>query len=688
MFLTVNELTGLPGLPGTLPGIRMAMNKRAAGSPDLVRKRAGTKAFEYHADCLPEMAREIVMQRHINQVLEQQTGTQVVVVERKRDVAKLNIELELIRKCPALLERKLSTLTDKQKKTAEARIVLVQEVIKLMNPQIEGMKGFTRKDAVELIATRSREGTLSDMAQQAAEVANARKGANRKGISVRSLQQWVSDYQETKTPGERLALLAPGQPVAVPLESLTWLPKFLHWWRDTNRPSVAAAYEDFEAEWTREHGNNELMMAQLPSIDMVRYALDKMTPAEREYGRTTGAEYKSLLPFVRRDWSVMPVNGVWVGDGHGIKMEVIHPQTGWPFMAEITLIIEGVTRAVMGWSLALSESQVAVGDAIRHAISQHGVPLVYYSDNGGGEKNRTFDDETTGIFSRLGIDHPTGIPGNPQARGIIERLNKEIPARVAKRFGSYVGKSGDRETQRVYRRKVRSAFAALSKGKELTAEQKRYVSMVPTWDQLLEEIEIQVQRHNSRPHDSLPRRDGGRGPHWSPMAYRKHLIERDSIEIDYLTSAELHEMLRPEITRTAIRGEVVVFHNKYFSEALAKVEGEKVRVCFDIHNPNSVIVRRMDGSWVCDAIWDGNKVAAFPVPYMEVLQERRNENRRKRLLDKLEQVDAEGTPVLAHKPDTVIPVNWPGSIGSEYDDEDDGLVFTSAAARLRAMNEK
>lgn len=641
MFLTVNELTGLPGLPGTLPGIRQAMNKRASGSPNLVRKRTGTKAFEYHTDCLPEAAREIVMQRQINQVLEQSPGTQVATVERKRDVAKVNIELEVLRKCPALLERKLGSLTDKQRAVADARMALVQEVFKLMNACNESRKG-----AVEIVASRSRTGALSPAVKGAAEAANARKGSSRTGVSVRSLQQWVSDYQEGKTPGERLALLAPGQPVAVPLESLPWLPAFLRWWRDTNRPSVAAAYEDFEAEWVQLHGGNEMMMAQLPSIDMVRYALDKMTPAERERGRTTGAEYKSLLPFVRRDWSVMPVNGVWIGDGHGIKMEVIHPETGWPFMAEITLVIDGMTRVVVGWSLALSESQVAVGDAIRHAISQHGVPLIYYSDNGGGETNRTFDDEVTGIFSRLEIDHPTGIPGNPQARGIIERLNKEIPARTAKRFGSYVGKSGDRETQRVYRRKVRSAFTALSKGKELTAEQKKYVSTVPTWGQLLEEIEIQVQRHNNRPHDSLPRKDGGRGPHWSPMAYRKYLIERDSIEIDYLTAAELHEMLRPEVIRTATRGEVEVIHNKYFSEALARVDGEKVRVCFDIHDPGSVIVRRMDGSWICDAVWDGNKVAAFPVPYVDVLKERRIKSRRKRLLDKLEQVEAEGTPLL------------------------------------------
>lgn len=675
IWLTAKECVSLPGLPLMEHNIRNRLDKASGESLNLRRRRPGSKAFEYHVDCLPEKAREIVKQRHYNAVLEQTDCRTLVLPERKSTVVKVDAELEVLRKCPALLERKLAALTDKQKRIADARMTLVLEVRKLM--EVGNMK---RKPAVELVASRSREGTLSDYAQQAAEVAKASK--RERGVGVRVLQAWLSCYLATDNPGERLAMMAPGKIKAKPVEAYPWLADFLRFYQKPSRPSVAMAYEDFVEGWQSLHGSNAIMMALLPSLDTVRFVLKKIPKAERERGRVSGAEYKSLLPFVRRDWSVLPVNGAWIGDGHGMKMEVLHPDTGLPFKPELTLVIEGPTRVCVGWSLALSENQVAVGDAIRHGISLFGVPLIYYSDNGGGEKNKTFDADITGIFSRLEIDHQTGIPGNPQARGIIERINREIPMRAAKTFGSYVGKSGDRETQRVYRKKVDSAFNAISQGKPLSAEQAAFARKVPAWDELLAEIDVQVQRHNNRPHDSLPKRESGQ--HWSPLAYRNHLIKQDKVELDFLSSAELHEMFRPEVVRKAVRGEVRVFNNLYFSAELIKVEGEKVRVCFDIHDPHSVIIRRMDGSWVCDAIWDGNKVDAFPKAYVDTLKEKRVKGRRDRAEKKLREIEAENTPVIEHQPQENITVLRSGVLIPEPEP----AVYTSAAERLRAMNER
>lgn len=654
MFVAAKELVGIPGLPATTKGLREALIRLSGGHPDFVRKREGTKAFEYHIDCLPDAVREAAQARMARQLLTE-THSEVPAVssgcaERGAGGEKVQRELALYRQCPALLDKKLRELTGHQKAVGDARMVLAQEILRLMG----GRHGFSmsRIQAIAFISTESRAGTLPRHVQRAADIANARKGTTRDGVSAPTLQRWLSAWMAADTVGERMALLAPGKVSKKEVFQYSWMPDFLRFWRNPNRPSVTMAWEAFAEWWLEQHADNDIMLAMLPKIDTVRYALDKLPKAERERGRVTGSEYQSLLPFVRRDWSVLPVNGVWIGDGHGMKLEVRHPDTGKPFRPEITLIIDGRTRVVMGWSLAMSENQIAVGDAIRHAISNYGVPLIYYSDNGGGETNRFFDADITCIFSRLDITHPTGRPGNPQGRGIIERINREIPMRVAKKFGSYVGRAGDKETQRKYRKQVDSAVNALEKGKPLNGVQRSAMTKIPDWSQLIAEIEAQIERHNNRPHDSLPVRESGE--HWSPMTYRKHVLETEQEDIECLTVSELHEMFRPEVERTAIRGEVRVFNNRYFNKALMDVDGEKVRVCFDIHDPNSVIIRRLDGSWVCDAIWDGNKVDAFAKSYVDQAREKRVKRSVKTLEDKIQRKKAQLRPVIAHRepPDT------------------------------------
>ncbi len=52
MFLSANDIVGLPGMPGTVQRGRYVLNKAAGDVDTLKRKREGTKAFEYHIDCL------------------------------------------------------------------------------------------------------------------------------------------------------------------------------------------------------------------------------------------------------------------------------------------------------------------------------------------------------------------------------------------------------------------------------------------------------------------------------------------------------------------------------------------------------------------------------------------------------------------------------------------------------------
>lgn len=638
MWSTVAELTGCNGMPATERGCRKYLDNLAAKVPDVRRKRVGTKAFEYHIDFLPVNTQEEIKNRYYNSLLSEKTLSTKVVSTRPRSDTATKKNISLIRQCPALLDREVNSLTAKQKQIADARATLALYVEKLRDA------GMSRTAAVNFVSMGSRKGTLPEHLLKASELANARKGSSRAGVGTRSLQEWVSVFESTKPGIERMAMLAPGHLKAKKPEQIKWLPDFLAHWRNRKGPSLTEAYRDFKAEWTVLYADQPAMIAACPSYDAVRRAMEKLPRREKARGRVSGSAALAYECFQKRDWSLMPVNGCWIADGKSLEMKVAHPDHGRPFTPELTLIIDGRTRYVVGWSLALSESVIAVADAYRYAMRHFGKPLFVYSDNGGGETNKTLDADVTGIFSRLGIEHPTSIPGRPQSRGIIERLNKGIPRRVAMQFDTFSGDSADREHARITARAIQSAVKAQENGRELTPVQRTALGKLPSWQQLLDAIAEEVDIYNNtHEHRELPRRNG---KHMTPTAYRRAVLEAEGDETEYLTDVELREAFMPEIVRTAQRGWLRLFNNDYFSEELIQVDSEDVRVAFDIHDPQSVIVRRMDGSYVCTAIWNGNKRAAIPVSAMDVAVEKRRQRRMKRVEDKVQEIEAEGRSVL------------------------------------------
>ncbi|UAN57287.1 transposase [Serratia sp. JSRIV004] len=645
IWLTVQECANLPGFPSMLHNIRNNLNKRAGGNSDLRRRRTGSKAFEYHVDCLPREAREVVLARHYQQVVEVASDTAVVTTvtaERKTGI-KPREELDILNQCPALLEREVSQLTDKQKAVADARSALALEVLKLYD-----QAGLSRLAAVNYIVDGSRAGTLPGPLMQMAELANARKG-KRLGVSRSSLQEWYSVYLLTVNDTEkRLAMLAPGHHKAKKPEDVSWLPRFLAYWRSPNGPTMRFCYRDFEADWKHEFHDQPAMLAVMPSYDAICRVMKKLPKRERLRGRVSGSAARALEVYSRRDWSCMPVNGCWICDGKSLDMKVKHPISKAAFTPELTLVIDGRSRFVVGWSLSYSENVRGVSEAYRYGIQRYGKPLFVYTDNGSGQKNKTLDAETTGIFPRMGIEHMTGIPGNPQARGIIERLNGVIPYAIAQRVPTFNGRGADRDNLRRLMVAVESAENAQSQGKPLNVRQRRATEAVPEWEDVLAIIQEEIDRYNnSHEHSELPKYNS---KHLTPARYREAVLATEGDEIEYLTEVELREMFMPEEKRTVDRGWIRLSNNRYFSHALADFDGVEVRVAYDPRNAQEVIIRRMDGSYICKAIWNGNTNAAVPETKMaQGIQERAK--RQVALLDKKKQrVIEQATPVIEHKP--------------------------------------
>lgn len=651
MWVTAKECVGLPGLPAMEHNIRNRLTKLAGDNVGWLRRREGTKAIEYHINCLPKAAQEIVLERHFKKLMEETVLPGEVKAPKKRRVDTDSVEAtEAYRGSPGVLRERLDALTENQRQVANARALLVAEVWLL-----ESEGGLSRIKAINYVVSKAKKGELPAHLQEAAVMANAKRGSNRT-ISRDPLYQWVLKCGKAQNAGERLLLLAPGKRPEVMVTEISWMSDFMVHYRQSNGRPITEAYRDFVAEWQRRHADEPHMLEVVPSYDTVLRAMRKLPEVVKQKGRITGSEYRQLEGFTRRDWSKMPVNYVWIGDGHGMKMKCAHPIHGRPFSPEVTFVIDGGTRFVVGWSLDLAENVFAVAGAIQHGIRNHGKPFIYYSDNGSGETADVLDKEVVGILPRLGVNHPTGIAGNPQGRGIIERLNRTLPVRIARKYRTYFGKGADRETLRKTNRNLRSAFNALQKGKELNAVQRSAMRDLPSWEELIEAIRDGVEWYNNRQHSELPMKANGK--HYSPAEYRKKRLAEEDTEIEWLSEVELRDMFCPVVEKPVRRCEIHWLNNIYYAPELRDEHGRKVLISYDIHNAEKIIVRRPDGSFICEAIWNGNKRAAFPVTAEYHKHQQRIKGMRKRAEEKLHDAEDESISVLEHKQ----PEPWVGNI--------------------------
>ncbi|ENK0985057.1 transposase [Salmonella enterica] len=640
-WITSKELIGLPGTPSTVSSI----NRNAKKLGWITRQRKGVKGVtnEYLVTSLPEEIQLEIEKNSASKIM-QNKNIEPTIRELSKTRIQPRVELEQLKEHPEMVVQEASGLTDKQKQIASARCLLCQEVDKLRE-----FAGMGRNAAVAVIADGSKDGSLPERVANACRVANARKG-KRSGLSRSSLQEWYSIYLLTVTDTEkRLVMLAPGHHKETPPEDISWLLAFLVHWRDPNGPTMAYCYRKFAKEWDEVYHDQPAMQAVKPSYDVVRRVMNKLPKRERMRGRVSGAVARSLETYSRRDWSQMPVNGCWICDGKSLNMKVRHPVSRSPFTPELTLIIDGRSRFVVGFSLSYSENQRGVSEAYRYAIAKYGKPLFVYTDNGPGQKNKRFDADITGIFPRAGITHMTGIPGNPQARGIIERLNGVIPYRLAQRFATYNGRGADQDRLKLFSRVLDSADNAAKQFKPLDKRQRAVLDQVPEWDDVIQAIQEEVDDYNEHhEHSALPK---FQGKYLSPAVYREAVLAVEGDEIEYLTEIELREMFMPEEIRTVDRGYIELRTNIYFAGALINYDGEKVRVAYDTRNAEEIIIRKMDGVFICKAIWNGNVSVAVPVSDMDRAQEERRQRAHKRVSKKVREIEAQANPALEHKPD-------------------------------------
>ena len=489
----------------------------------------------------------------------------------------------------------LAGLKDWQRRRVDARIAVLRHL-----EAIQRECGLSKDRAITRLLAQADAGQLSPEIQALVTLANAKSGqAGKRTLSRRTLLRWEMEARRG------LQCLAPKD---VKFREPRWAPHLLDLYRQPQKPSLRQCVD--------------LLPGLLPSgITPPSYSaamrwMTKVGEIEKNRGRMLGRELKVKLPFKRRTFADLLPLDVVSADGHTFDAEVRHPHHGRPFRPEITTMVDIATRRVIGWSVGLAESAIVVADAYRHGVITHGVPALFYADNGSGYDNT----RVRALLERVGTTMTNSLPYNSQARGVIERLQKTLWVEMsAKRLPSYIGKDMDREAKQIVYKHTRKVEDS---------------PVLMPWETFMAFVDAAVAAYNARPHSALGRlRDEStrRVRHLSPCEVWQGFVDQGWAP--QATVEHLDELMPQEI-RQVQRGELNLFGNRYFSRALTEWDGCKVRMAYDVHDAARVWVRTLEGILICEAGFEANATRYFPKSVVERANYTRMQGQLKRLGEK------------------------------------------------------
>lgn len=619
-WFTAGELAelALPALPGTESGII----RRAKRENWKARRREGQGGgHQYHISNLNRAQRGLVVSRISVTAL---TG---------KATAPETTEISLQK------PSKKSQLTARQTSIMEARAAIVAEINQLA-------LGIGRSRAIVEFIKLAKAGELRPDLQCLIPVANAKSGScvkYAKGGRVASratIYNWIKAYEKGGPEA-----LAPELPRTPDMSLPEWAPHLMDLWANPAKPSLQAVVEGLNHELPND--------IQAPSYDQARRFLkDKMSIVERMRGRMGPQELKALKAFTRRDTNDLWPGAIYSADGHTFKAKVQHPFHGQAFRPEITAVIDAYTRYVVGWSVGLAENSMGVLEALSSAMIErndgrkHGLPAIWYTDNGAGFRANLFEDQATGFYARWGITPKASLPYNSQARGLIERLNRTLWTPLAKSLPTYTGSDQDKQYLRVIDKERRLAKRVGTKA-----------AFEVTWEDFQAAVQDTIDAYNNTPHSSLPRVRDPQTKAWRHLTpyevWDKWEVEGGSTVT--IKPSEAADLTRPYERRKCARCEVQILGNLYFHPDLEAYHGKQVLVGYDIHDASKVWVRdTRDQRLIAVAELDGNRRPYFDAhtlraakSYQDKVLEERTKGRLRRIEEKRTEIiaEAQGEPL-------------------------------------------
>jgi putative transposase len=422
---------------------------------------------------------------------------------------------------------------------------------RFIKPVIEKINlGSSARVAIDNLLTRLAANQAGeDMQRLATEL-----GRKHKPPSMATLQRWIADYQAQGIIG-----LASGHK-GRQRKTYGWEARALYWYQKPTHLAMAAIADLLVQE----------AFEEVTESRVTRYlnSLPHDVLNQRRMGAKTYRD--AHKPFVRRDTDCIPPGAIYQGDGHTIDAYLAHPITGNPWRPELTVWIDVGSRRIVGWYMSVAESSVSTLFSLSHALISHDhVPAALHIDNGSGFKSKMMNDESIGFYARFDIQTMFSIPGNPKAKGQVERWFRTLRDRFDKTFDSYCGHdmSGDA---------LRELLADVKKGKK----------QLPTLDVYLDGLNRFIEHYNNKPHSSL----NGDTPE-----QRWQKLERTPVHmID-------QAIVRPRIQRKVSRGTIRLFNREYRHAELIRYNQDVLNIEYDLHNDSMVRVMTMDERFICDA---------------------------------------------------------------------------------------
>lgn len=483
-WFSVKELTGMPGLPGTVQNVLKFLQKNLVVN----RPKVQGKGFEYALKFLPEETRahiaaqvtadvlaclpaDLQRQPELAQAVALNAGSSLpnqqtckILQTVAQPVATKSVATNASNAGTTALKDtpigEISTATsqvaqpsaffqtNQQRAVADARATVLRFVKRL-----EDESGHSTRQAMLTFLTTATAGRLTgDVSCAVLELSRDSRGrkasnahANAAGLpTLRTLQGWLKRATEQQ-PGDNLAPRMPQADMVMD----AWMVLAVELKRRPQKPTTSlvldqmkTAWPEFSARWvqknraarggqlaTPEQINALAAHLVFPSADQLyRFFREKFSQIDLLDGQHLGSALREHKFYQHRTSAGLEPFVEVHADGWNTHFTAPHPVTGEYVSYEVWHFHDVATRYTTPFSIGMSESADVIMKGLENCIRVGGVPAIWQTDSTGSVKNAKVQfDPVASLSARAGLTvvHPQTV-GNSQANGIAENYNTRL----------------------------------------------------------------------------------------------------------------------------------------------------------------------------------------------------------------------------------------------------------------------